>query len=94
MQIELKSPQEKAEETYAIGDVLLVGQAGCQSEVVMLCGFGGRLYVHCLRNGNHYSTNSPELSTSKGILDRGTVEYAIGAASTIIRKLNVKLVEV
>jgi len=93
MQIELKNPQEKAEETYAIGDVLLVSQDYCREEVVMLCNFGGKVSAYCLRNGNHY-TSRPADFNYKHDLGTDVVEYVIGSVSKIIRKLNVKLVEV
>jgi len=94
MQIELKKPQEKAEETYAIGDVLLVSQEGCRvGEAIMLCNIGCEVYPICMRTGNYYTGYSSDFESMKSV-SADVVYYLLGSTTTIIRKLNVKLVEV
>lgn len=88
MQIELK-PKQVKEETYAIGDVLLLEEG----DAVMLCNVNNKLVAICLRNGNWW--NTPIEYHGRGLpISPEIVAKAIGEESNIARKLNVKLVEV
>jgi len=90
MQIELKSPQEKAEETYAIGDVLLVSHNE-EEKVVGLFNYDNSLTIFTM--GCDWWTDRTIKFTNRDALTLKEVSYVLGKAE-IIRKLNVKLVEV